>query len=158
MIIDTDSLDSLGDEDITVGLSILYTESKRRESLITAQVRIEEAARQWREAAGRVEGDEYVQPTGYHNAYQYDAVVTYGGKKWKSTRNGANGIPGQSPDWVQVAEEGEILEWVQPHAGSEYPVGAVVKHKGRLWRNDHVAVNGWEPGTVGSQWTDIGPA
>lgn len=36
--------------------------------------------------------------------------------------------------------------------------GALVTHHGHVWRNDHGAGNAWEPGTTGSQWTDLGPA
>jgi len=78
--------------------------------------------------------------------------------------------PGEEPisEWVAVDEPPEPGEpdtppspvhepWVQPHAGAEYEPGAIVSHEGRVWRNDHTGLNGWEPGTPGSQWTDLGP-
>ena len=101
---------------------------------------------------------EYVEPTGYQNAYLKDVLVTKDGKKYRSTRNGANGIPGDSPDWILEPDGDEVLEWEQRQAGSEYPVGSIVSLEGRLYRNDHNKPNGWKPGTTGSQWTDIGPA
>ncbi len=101
---------------------------------------------------------EYVEPTGYHNAYLKDVRVTKDGKTYRSTRKGAKGIPGESPDWIQEPDGDEVLEWEQRQAGSEYPVGSIVSLKGRLYRNDHARPNGWKPGTVGSRWTDIGPA
>ena len=104
------------------------------------------------------DGQPYVAPTGYQNAYAKDTTCTYAGKTWRALRDGAVGVPGESPgDWQQVAGPGEIVDWVQPQAGSEYPVGAIVRHNGHLWRNDHTGPNGWEPGTTGSQWTDLGP-
>ena len=101
---------------------------------------------------------EYVEPTSYHNAYLKDVLVTKDGKTYRSTRNGANGIPGESPDWIQEPDGDEVLEWEQRKAGSKYPVGSIVSLAGRLYRNDHTGPNGWKPGTTGSQWTDIGPA
>lgn len=114
-----------------------------------------EGARLYREASGREEGGEYVPPTGYHNAYQLEEVVTYDGKLWRATRDGAIGVPGDSVDWVQVADEGEILPWVRPMAGTEYKYGDIVTHKGSTWRNDYQGLNGWEPGTTGAMWTNI---
>ena len=101
---------------------------------------------------------EYVEPTGYHNAYLKGVRVTKDGKTYRSTRNGAKDIPGESPDWIREPDGDEVLEWEQWHAGIEYPVGSIVSLEGRLYRNDHARPNGWKPGTVGSRWTDIGPA
>ena len=84
--------------------------------------------------------------------------MTRDGRRWRSTRGGATGTPGDSPDWREIAEEGQILPWVQPHAGSKYPAGAVVTHLGRTWRNDLGRPNGWRPGQPGASWTDIGLA
>ena len=145
------------DAQVDAELGNLYAESQRRAALRAAPAVMEQAAAEWRAAAGRLDGDPYVEPTGYHDAYAFDALVTYKGKQYRATRDGAVGIPGQSPDWWQVSI-GQPTAWVQPYAGTEYLVGAEVIHKGRLWRNDHTASNGWAPGAVGSKWTDIGPA
>ena len=139
-------------------LDAAYAESQRRAALRAAPAAIEEAVAAWREAAGRQDGDDYVEPTGYHDAYPRDAIVTRDGRRWRSTRGGATGVPGGSPDWREIAEEGQILPWVQPHAGSKYPVGAIVTHQGRTWRNDLGRPNGWRPGQTGASWTDIGLA
>ena len=138
-------------------LDAAYAESQRRAALRAAPAAIEQAAAAWREAAGRQDGDPYVAPAGYHDAYPLDAIVTHGGRRWRPTRDGATGTPGGSPDWREIAEGGQVLPWVQPHAGSEYPVGAVVTHMGRTWRNEHNR-NGWRPGQTGARWTDIGLA
>lgn len=99
----------------------------------------------------------YEQPSGYHNAYLRDTLVEHEGLTYQATRDGATGIPGQSPDWKQVAEDGEELDWVQPHAGSEWAAGVIVRHKGHRWQNDLGRPNGWEPGALHSGWTDLGP-
>lgn len=103
------------------------------------------------------DGLEWVQPTGYQNAYRQGSTCTHNGKTWKASRDGATGEPGvETADWVEVVPEGVIPEWVAPHAGQEYPPGAKVTHNGHLWRNDYALPNGWEPGVTGSQWTDLG--
>ena len=155
MNIDLDRISDIPDMDVEEALGILYAEAARRATLRAIPTAIEEAAAAWREASPREDWDEYVEPTRYHDAYSFDALVTHEGKRYKATRNGAVGIPGQSPDWWQVSID-QPVKWVRHHAGSEYPVGAEVIHKGKLWRNDHTAPNRWEPGTVGSKWTDIG--
>lgn len=158
MIIDTTTLTDLADADLYTATQKLGAEMQRRHTMASAETIIGQANRDWLGAAGREPGQPWIQPTGYHDAYPHGWEVTHGGKTWTSTRNGASGVPGESPDWREVATEGQVLDWSQPHAGSEYPVGAIVRHNGRIWRNDHVTVNGWEPGTTGSQWTDLGPA
>lgn len=65
--------------------------------------------------------------------------------------------PEPDPDPEPDPTEPEYEDWQQPSAGSEYDPGAKVTHNGHLWRNDHTGPNGWEPGTVHSQWTDLGP-
>ena len=149
---------TLTDAEVYELLDAAYAESQRRAALRAAPAAIEEAVAAWREAAGRQDGDDYVEPTGYHDAYPLDAIVTRDGRRWRATRAGATSVPGGSPDWREIAEEGQILPWVQPHAGSKYPDGAVVTHQGRTWRNDLGRPNGWRPGQPGASWTDIGLA
>ena len=110
------------------------------------------------EDTGRAPGEKYVPPTGYHDAYPKGWEVQDDGAEWIATRNGATEIPGEGFDWVRKTPENEIPIWAPVQAGSEHAVGVIVSHKGRLYRNDHTGPNGWEPGTTGSQWTDIGPA
>ena len=135
------------------------TEETSRRNLITAALQRELILQTgYLAALGRADGEAYVPPTGAHDAYPKDWTVRQIGKTYRSTRNGANGIPGESPDWILEPDGDEVLEWEQRQAGSEYPVGSIVSLAGRLYRNDHSRPNGWKPGTTGSQWTDIGPA
>lgn len=122
--------------------------------------KIDQVIREYSNAAGRdlAEGAEYVAPTGAHDAYPKGSIVTHDGKTWKATRAGANGEPGESPDWIEVVPEGVIPQWEQRHAGSAYEPGALVEHDGHVWRNDLDAVeNGHMPGVPHSGWTDLGP-
>ena len=51
----------------------------------------------------------------------------------------------------------EPVPWTSPQGPHRvYPLGAVVAHGGKVWRNDHPA-NSWEPGTTGAMWVDITP-
>ena len=137
----------------------VMVELERRTRLETLPQQAADAITAYQEAIGLGTGEAWTQPDSYLTAYRLGATVTHDGKEWVSTRDGASGEPGVDlGDWVEVVPEGEIPVWVQPMAGQEYPVGAVVSHNGHLWRNDHVGPNGWEPGVTGSQWTDLGPA
>ncbi len=149
---------SLSDEELAALLDEARLEYQRRRDLTSAIDSTPGLIEALLTTTGRADGEEYVPPTGAHDAYPKDWRVQDDGKTYRSTRNGARGIPGKSPDWIQEPDGDEVLEWEQWHAGSEYPVGSIVSLEGRLYRNDHRRPNGWKPGTVGSQWTDIGPA
>lgn len=151
-------LASLTDADLVDLQAACARELERRADLANIAATVERGLADYRQAAGIIDGGEYTPPTSYLDAYPLGWVVTYDGREWRSLRDGATGIPGESPDWREIAPEGVILPWVQPHAGGEYPVGAVVSHQGRLWRSDYEGLNGWEPGQPHSGWTDIGPA
>ena len=148
----------LADDDLAALLDAARAEYQRRRDLTSAIDSTPGLIEALLTTTGRADGEEYVPPTGAHDAYPKDWTVRQNGKTYRSTRNGAKDIPGESPDWIQEPDGDEVLEWEQRHAGSEYPVGSIVSLEGRLYRNDHSRPNGWKPGTTGSQWTDIGPA
>lgn len=136
------------------------TEAERRDRVATLPGTIAAHVGLYQQAAGlyQTSGAAWVAPTGYHDAYPRSAEVTHADKTWIALRDGASGEPGVvTGDWQEKQVEGEYAEWVRPHAGAEYPPGTLVTHNGRYWRNDHTAGNGWEPGTNGSQWADLGP-
>ena len=65
--------------------------------------------------------------------------------------------------WAKVLEAGtpdtpteEVPEWVQPDSTNPYPLGARVKHNGKVWES-LVANNVWEPGAVGTEtvWREV---
>ena len=88
----------MSDTQVDELLNAAYAESQRRAVLRAAPAAIEHAVAAWREAAGRQDGDDYVEPTGCHDAYPLDAIVTRAGRRWQATRAGATSIPGGSPD------------------------------------------------------------
>lgn len=132
-------------------------EQERRQTLATASGKAAEIVRAYQAAIGRQDGDPFVKPTGYHDAYSEDSVVSHEGKEWTATRDGANGTPGESPDWIEKVSEGEIPEWEQRHFGSEYEVGALVQMDGVVYRNDLEVPNGYRPDAPHSGWTNLGP-
>lgn len=99
--------------------------------------------------SGLEPGDPWRQPTGAHDAYPLDALVSHSGKNWRSTIAANVWEPGVS-GWV---EDGEgIPDWVQPTGAHDaYPLGAIVRHIGLVWQSN-VDANVWEPPT---QWTEI---
>lgn len=62
---------------------------------------------------------------------------------------------------VQSLPDMEALTVVALHPhwepGVDYPVGYIVQHGGKLWRcrQDHNAVDGWEPQIVASLWEQV---
>lgn len=153
------NLTELTDDELSQLRIDVLTEQERRQTLTATPSLVEDANRRYLAAEGTTEGDPWRPVTGYHDAYPSGWEVTHAGKTWVALRSGASGEPGiVTGDWQEKQEPGEVVDWVQPQAGSEYPVGANVRHNGRIWRNDHTGPNGWVPGENGSQWTDIGPA
>ena len=101
------------------------------------------------------EPDEWVQPTGAHDAYSLGAIVKWG-NRWVSLIPDNPHEPGIS-SWREVVAEGAIPAWVQPTGAQDaYPAGARVTRNGRIWLNSHGDGNVWVPGEYG--WTDEGPA
>lgn len=159
MIFDTDNISEMPDAAWAELYGTIQREQVRRDVIGSADQQLANIVSQYQEASGLHQevGAPWVEPTGYLDAYPLDFEVTHNGKTWVALRNGASGEPGVvTGDWQEKQVEGEYTEWVQPYAGSEYPVGALVTHKGHKWRNDHTGPNGWEPGATGSQWTDLG--
>lgn len=65
--------------------------------------------------------------------------------------------------WAGVLESGtadtpteEVPEWEQPDSTNPYPLGARVKHGGKVWES-LVANNVWEPGVSGTEavWREV---
>ena len=106
--------------------------------------------RQYLDASGVEPGQEWVQPTGAHDAYPLDWLVTHAGTTWRSLVDANVWEPGVA-NWRQETGE-EWPAWVQPTGSTDaYPAGAKVSHNGKHWTSD-VDANVWEPGVFG--WTE----
>ena len=135
-------------------LADAYAELGRRDTISRAPAEAEALAARYAEALGRADGDQWVAPTGAHNAYPQGAIVTHQGKTWESLIPNNVWTPGDS-GWRENVADG-YPAWVQPAGAHDaYAKDAKVTHKGRIWTST-AANNTWEPGAYG--WNDIGPA
>lgn len=97
------------------------------------------------------EGDEWMQPTGAHDAYPLGAERTHGGKAWVSLVPFNVWEPGVS-GWREVTSGGPAA-WMQPTGAHDaYPLGATVTHSGKEWES-LTPFNVWEPGIWG--WREV---
>ena len=135
-------------------LADAYAELGRRDTISRAPAEAEALAALYAEAIGRADGDQWVAPTGAHNAYPQGTVVTHQGKTWESLIPNNVWTPGVS-GWRENVADG-YPAWVQPAGAHDaYAKDAKVTHKGRIWTST-AASNVWAPGVYG--WTEIGPA
>ena len=149
-----EQLRALAYEDLQALLGQVYTEVQRRATLAAAPAEAEALAARYAEAIGREDGDQWVAPTGAHNAYPQGAIVTHQDKTWESLIPNNAWTPGES-GWRENVTDG-YPAWVQPAGAHDaYAKDAKVTHKGRIWTST-AASNTWAPGAYG--WTDIGPA
>lgn len=136
----------------------VFWNGKIWESLILGNV-WEPGVSAWRESTGDT-GDvpDWIQPTGAHDAYAKDAVVSHAGGNWKSSLAANVWVPGVH-GWVAFVTvlpdtTPSIPAWVQPlGAGDAYPLNAIVTHNGFTWQNTGSAANVWVPGVFG--WVKI---
>lgn len=106
---------------------------------------------QYLDATGVEPGQEWVQPTGAHDAYPKDWQVTHNGGQWVSLVDANVWEPGVA-NWRADSGE-EWPDWVQPTGSQDsYPAGAKVSHVGKHWTSD-LDANVWEPGVYG--WTEV---
>jgi hypothetical protein len=143
---------NLTDEELAAEKEGIIAEQDKRSIMAQAPVMIAQLNQDYLGAEGVVEGEPWRQPTGSHDAYPLDWVVTHGDKTWQSTVAGNVWEPGVS-GWRELVEEGGApAAWVQPTGAHDaYSVGARVTHVEKVWVSD-VDDNVWEPGVYG--WTE----
>lgn len=104
---------------------------------------------------------------GNGHAYAEGERVSYEGELYvclQAHTSQTDWAPTAAPSlWAKVLEAGtpdtpteEVPEWVQPDSTNPYPLGARVKHNGKVWES-LVANNVWEPGAVGTEtvWREV---
>lgn len=158
-------LTALSDEDLAALRIQVFTEEERRYTLATAPDRADQIARQWAEASGRRDGEEWQQPAGAHDSVPVGAVVEHRGRYWRNTHGTVNPWEPGTPNagWIEVWPDGEggftdvrpIVadpdsgeEVIQPwQAGAQYRAGDMVTHDGFHWTTkiDHTSHEGWKP-------------
>ena len=98
------------------------------------------------------DGQNWVQPTGVHDAYTKGITVKHDGKTWESMVFANVWEPGVS-GWREVVSDGGTAAWVQPTGAHDaYDVGDRVLHNGKTWESIS-APNSWEPGVYG--WIEV---
>lgn len=101
------------------------------------------------------------------HAYAQGERVTFDGSLYTCNQahtSQADWSPTAAPSlWAKHIEAGtsetpdaEDPEWVQPDSTNPYPLGARVRHNGKIWES-LVANNVWEPGVVGTEtvWRNV---
>lgn len=127
------------------------TEETSRRNLITAALTREPILQTgYLAALGRADGEEYVPPTGAHDAYPEGWTVRHDGKTWVSLTAANVWVPGVS-GWREIPSEGSIPAWQQPTGAHDaYKAGDTVTHNEAEWTSN-IDGNTWEPGAYG--WT-----
>ena len=126
----------------------VHDEIARRSSLRIAQVKEPSLTTAYLATLGRVDGEEWVQPLGAHDAYPLDWVVIHNGKTWVSLVDANVWEPGVS-GWREDGTEETPSEWIQPTGAHDaYALGSIVTHNGSTWTST-VDANTWEPGVYG---------
>ena len=156
----TIDLATLTDDELDALRRQVLTEQERRRILAAAPQQAEQIARQWADASGRHEGDEWRQPVGAFDAYPQGAVVAHNGKMWESTTPANVWEPGVS-GWREQASidpdtgEQTAPEWRQPVGGHDaYRKGDRVTWKGSVWESV-IDGNVWTPDAYPQGWRKI---
>lgn len=149
-----DDLQALSDDEFTALALAVQVESSRRGVLARAALQITTIQQEWAVAAGRADGDPWVQPTGAHDTYALDAIVTHDGKTWQSTTPNNVWTPGVS-GWREMIETTNpdtavtAPAWIQPTGAHDaYALGDRVTYDGKTWQST-VGANVWTPGVYG---------
>lgn len=131
---------------------IIDGELSRRRTLATGADQMDKLVRDMLSASGQVEGGEWVQPTGYENAYPKGWVVTHNGNEWTSTYSGNTLEPGVS-GWTMTPVEGEPpAEYKDPQGYQDaYNEGDLVTFEGNVYRARQDGVS-WSPSVAPTVW------
>lgn len=130
----------------------VLTELERRQRIASAPQDAENLTKSYLEAIGRVDGTEWVQPTGAHDAYPKDSIVLHDGKEWASLIPANVWEPGIS-GWRENVEEGSgPADWVQPTGGHDaYKKGDRVSFEGSVYES-LIDANTWSPTAYPDGW------
>lgn len=156
-------LNSLTDDELDTLRVAVLTEQERRQILATIPAQVDDLTRRYQLATGRVDGDDWRQPTSALDAYQLDAIVTHKGRSFQSLIPANVWEPGDPADpqayrwWrdLDAPEHGD--EWTP---GRDCAVGDEVTYSGTRYRclQAHTAQPGWEPPNTPALWEALGVA
>ena len=152
------NLNELSDDDLQTLLGEVYAEVQRRATLAAAPAEAEALASRYAAAIGREDGDQWVAPTGAHDAYPQGAEVEHDGKRWIGLTPVNVWAPGTS-GWREVTEpDAGPPEWVQPTGAHDaYMTGDRVTYQGVAYES-LIDGNVWSPADYPTGWKDLGTA
>lgn len=146
-----ETLKAMSDAELDALTLALSAEQERRRQIKAIPEKIDALAANYLTAEGITPGQDWVQPTGAHDAYPMGWLVHHGGKEWESTIRSNVWEPGVT-GWKERTESGAVALWTQPMGAHDaYGVGSRVLHNGKVWVSG-TADNVWEPGVYG--WTE----
>lgn len=146
-----EELQALTDDELVELYNNVNREIQRRNTLVKTQAEVARLNADYLEAEGTTPGEAWRQPTGAHDAYPKDWIVSHVGGQWVSLVDANVWEPGVA-NWRADSGE-EFPDWVQPTGAPDaYSAGAKVSHVGKHWTSD-VEANVWEPGVYG--WTEV---
>lgn len=140
-------------------LEALIDEANRRLHQLTVveetKKQIEVLNAQLLDAIGRHRGEDWMQPTGAHDAYPQGWTVTHNGRQWESLTPANVWEPGVS-GWREVTPEGGgPAEWVQPTGAHDaYKKGDRVLFDGAVFES-LIDANVWSPAVYPAGWRKI---
>ena len=146
------------DDDTLASLrQVLDVELTTRRHRVEAEEVLDGIAQTFSLEAGRTDGDEWVQPTGAHDAYPKAAVVAHKGKTWVNLTPANVWEPGVSGWREDVAEDSAPPEFVQPTGAHDaYSIGDLVTFDGAVYRS-RIDGNVWSPMAHPAGWVSASP-
>ncbi len=141
----------------------ITVELERRQTLAAAPALIEQAAAQYRAAAGVRDGTEYRAPTGAHDAVEPGGKRVFQGHLWENTSGAFLAhSPSEYPaGWADLGPADATTPVPAEHpawaAGVAYKVGDVVSYQGVVYRvvQAHTSAAHWLPDQVASLYTRV---
>lgn len=153
-------LTTYSDEQLEELRLAVVIEQERRYTLANAEIQMNLLNERYVNAIGRQDGDEWVQPSGAHDAYRVDSVVRHNGKTWVSTTPANVWEPGVS-GWREQAETdpdtGEVTvpDFIPPTGAHDaYKVGDRVTFEGSVYES-LIDENVWSPAAHPPGWKKI---
>lgn len=155
-MIDLNDLHTWSNEDVEAARIALTTESERRNTIATAEAKMNSLVQEYSKASGRKDGDDWVQPLGAHDSYPLGSITTHEGKQWISLMTGNVWEPGSS-GWREYVEPegGRVPEYSAPSGAHDaYMVGDRVSYIGTVFES-MIDSNVYSPVEYPNGWVEV---
>lgn len=157
-----ENITELSDEELDEMRVAVQYEQERRLTIKNAESIAARVNEQYVNAIGRVDGGEWIQPTGTHDAYREGAIVEHHDKEWESTtpfnvwEPGVSGWRPLAPIDPETGERG-VAEWIQPTGVHDaYRKGDRVLFEEQVWESV-IDNNTWSPTDYPEGWQVVKP-